>query len=337
MYDFKVLFVSMDGAQTNRDFMKLFFEESSPRLGNFATRNIWTPTDPDILFIMDFSHVVKRIRNNINKSGNGETFKRNLYFKQHIHWEHWIQAYKWDRDTNAFPIHRRLTHEHLYLNQESKMRNKLAEDVMDVEMLNLMECYQRSIGEDGYLVDDSIALLKATSVIIEVFRDRRPIHDVEDRRLDQLTSALGWFEEWQKNVLETPVLKPSEKEKRPMSVQTRDDLCSCLLGFNSLCKTVLKTKRTPIVPARTNSDVIENIFCQQRGIINGNNTNPNFYQYVKNINTVLIGQNVVSKNSNAEYRGCEPLCFHVNRPCKRKITSKTTSDKPRRNPLATIN
>ncbi|XP_052809219.1 uncharacterized protein LOC128237669 [Mya arenaria] len=272
-----VLFISMDGAQTNRDFMHLFFEKSTPKDENFSTKNIWSPHHPDIIFIMDFSHVIKRIRNNILKSGDTKSCTRILHYNNPILWDHWIQAYKWDRDNNSFPIHRKLTNEHFYLTQESKMRNKLAEETLNGDMLHLMECFQNFLGDNGHELDDTIALLKATSVVISIFRDTRPINDVFDERLDQLETSLSWFNKWESHI-----------------------------------------KRSTIVPARVNSDVIENIFCQQRGIVNGNNTNPNFYQYSKNINTILFGQNAVSKNSNAEKRGCEPLCFNIDMPINPK-------------------
>ena len=324
MYEFQVLFVSMDGAQTNRDFMKMFFADSSPLLGNFATKNIWSPADPDILFIMDYSHVIKRVRNNVLKSGTGKDFVRNLVYNQDILWEHWVNAFKWDHETNAFPLHRKLTHDHFFLTQESKMRNRLAEDVLSEEMLNLMLAFQKFLGEDGYLLNDTVALLKATSVIVSTFRDRRPIVDIEDKRLDGLLSALTWFHDWEAHVnsKKNPV---SNRDKQLLSPQTREDLNSCIIGFSTLCKNTLRKRRNSIVPARINSDVIENIFCQQRGIINGNNTNPTFYQYVKNINTVIIGQNAVSKNSNADHRGCEPLCFSSKRPVIRKLKHPTNS------------
>ena len=317
MYEFQVLFVSMDGAQTNRDFMKMFFADSPTILNNFATKNIWSPNDPDILFIMDYSHVIKRVRNNVLKSGVGKNFVRTLVYKQNILWEHWVNAFKWDHETNAFPLHRKLTNDHFFLTQESKMRNRLAEDVMNDEMLHLMESFQKFLGEDGYLLDDTIALLRATSVIVSTFRDRRPIVDIEDKRLDDIMTALSWFNDWEAHVNSKKKPVPN-RDKQLMSVQTREDLNSCIIGFNTLCRNTLRHTRHSIVPARINSDVIENIFCQQRGIINGNNTNPTFYQYVKNINTVIIGQNAVSKDSNAEHRGCEPLCFSSKRPLKRK-------------------
>ena len=167
-----------------------------------------------------------------------------------------------------------------------------------------------------------------------MFRDRRPIADIEDKRLDDLIKALEWFNDWEAHVNEKNLSAP-QKEKKLISAQTREDLNSCITGFSALCKNTIKDRRTSIVHARVNSDVIENIFCQQRGIINGNNTNPTFYQYVKNVNAVIIGQNTVSKNSNAIHRGCEPLCFNTNITVKGE--RKTSNEKSQRKPLSAMN
>lgn len=59
-----------------------------------------------------------------------------------------------------------------------------------------------------------------------------------------------------------------------------------------------------LVMARLNSDVIENVFCSQRGICNGANTNPSYAKYCKGINTICIGQAVISKKSNAGGKQC---------------------------------
>ncbi|WAR17634.1 hypothetical protein MAR_032228, partial [Mya arenaria] len=335
MHAFQVNFVSMDGAQSNRDFMHMFFNETSPRLENFSTKNIWSPNHPDITFVMDYSHVIKRVRNNILKSSHKNPSTKLLCFSTTILWEHWTNAFKWDHDTNDFPLHRKLTNDHFFLTSESKMRNKLAEDVLDGEMLNLMVTFQGFLGDSGSELNSTIELLQATSVIVRVFRDRRPITETADDRLEDLASALKWFNDWEAHVQEKEGQTNAQKEKQLMSVQTREDLNSCIIGFTCLCENVLSRARVSIVPARVNSDVIENIFCQQRGIINGNNTNPNFYQYVKNVNSVLLGQNVISKNSNADHRGCEPLCFSSDRavyPKKRKLGEVSS-----RRPLSELN
>ena len=44
-----------------------------------------------------------------------------------------------------------------------------------------------------------------------------------------------------------------------------------------------------ITPGLINSDVIKNVFCQQRSTYNGANANPNVVQYKKTINSIIIG------------------------------------------------
>jgi hypothetical protein len=44
-----------------------------------------------------------------------------------------------------------------------------------------------------------------------------------------------------------------------------------------------------IIPSRVNSDVIENLFCQERSLHNGANTNPTFLGYCRTINSIILG------------------------------------------------
>ena len=58
-----------------RDFMKMicfcfvFFSGSTLLIERLSTKNIWSPNDPEILLIMDYRLVIKRVRNNVLKSG----------------------------------------------------------------------------------------------------------------------------------------------------------------------------------------------------------------------------------------------------------------------------
>lgn len=97
------------------------------------------------------------------------------------------------------------------------MRNHLAEDVLNAEMLHLMEVYRESLGDGGSELDVTIELLKNTSVLVENFRDHRPILDISDDRLKQNRDVLNWFVEWENS-------NPTQKEKLLISHQTRDDL-----------------------------------------------------------------------------------------------------------------
>ena len=54
-----------------------------------------------------------------------------------------------------------------------------------------------------------------------------------------------------------------------------------------------------IYPSHINSDPVENHFCQQRRVCNGNMTNPTYATYQKSSNSIILGQTSVSKKSNA--------------------------------------
>jgi hypothetical protein len=72
---------------------------------------------------MDISHVVKKIRNNILKSGKVSHCKRHLMIDdKYIEWEHFKRAYLWDIASHPFPVHHKLTQEHIFLTPEAKMR-----------------------------------------------------------------------------------------------------------------------------------------------------------------------------------------------------------------------
>lgn len=61
-FGFKIQYISTDGAQTNRDLFKLLlpeFKTINPKTCSF--RNLYNPEE-EVVFIMDFSHVVKKIK-----------------------------------------------------------------------------------------------------------------------------------------------------------------------------------------------------------------------------------------------------------------------------------
>lgn len=177
------------------------------------------------------------------------------------------------------------------------MRNHLAEDVLNSQMLHLMELYKASQGAyNGLRLDGTIKLLKQTSIFIKNCRDSRPIVDISDDRLKQNHDSMDWFIEWEKNIKQNKTIK--NKEKCLISHQTREDIVSAVLGFEELCLYKLKKSNASIVPNRINSDVVENLFCQQRTLHNGANSNPTYLGYCHSINAVILGQSSVSKKSN---------------------------------------
>jgi hypothetical protein len=92
-------------------------------------------------------HVLKRVRNNIESSKMENITKRDRYLLLNgcsIVWDHWIECYHFNLQ-NGFGIHHKLTDEQFTLTPASKMRNQLAIEVLDRNMLYLMKIYQTAL------------------------------------------------------------------------------------------------------------------------------------------------------------------------------------------------
>ena len=96
---------------------------------------------------------------------------------------------------NVMRVHQKLTDDHIFLSKVSKMRNHLAEEVLNDDMYNLMIKYQESL-KDGKHLGATVELLDNTRQIIKVFRDPRPIIDMSDSRIDKLLKFDQWLMNW---------------------------------------------------------------------------------------------------------------------------------------------
>ena len=157
---FTAIYAFTDGAQSNRFFIHINLGKDS------STTVCSSQCNPikSVIFMMDISHVIKKFRNNVLKSGVTKSSTRQLTLpnKNIIQWEMWVNAYKWDQQ-NALQLHRKLTNEHIFLTQQGKMRNHLAEEVFNTEMLNLMLEYKASLANQGDILNGVIEFLRNTS------------------------------------------------------------------------------------------------------------------------------------------------------------------------------
>ncbi|WAR24516.1 hypothetical protein MAR_038185 [Mya arenaria] len=100
-------------------------------VGSYSTFSTMSPCSmKPMFFIMDPSHTFKTIRNNKLKSGIG----------------------------GINQMHRKLTNEHLYPSNQPKMRNYLAENVLDSD--NLITQYRKYLGDKGQVLNREIELLE---------------------------------------------------------------------------------------------------------------------------------------------------------------------------------
>ena len=60
---------------------------------------------------------------------------------------------------------------------------------------------------------------------------------------------------------------------------------------------------------RFNSDIVENNFCQARGLRNGDLTHPTYATYQASVNSIILGQSSVSAMKNSNAKRCKPDPF----------------------------
>lgn len=317
-HGFTVDYVMFDGATTNRSFMNMLLKDD-PRSEKYTAQNIYD-SDHQVYVIQDVKHVIKKLRNNIEASKREHKSSAGRYLVLNgkpVVWDHFEEAYQFNLQS-GFRIHKKLTKEHLELTSASKMRNKLAEQVLDKDMLFLFKSYQATLDVPERLAS-TILLLEHTSILVDVFRDTRPISERTDTRLTQLAAVLSFFNKWEETIHQSKLYTAS---KHLFPQETRDDLNSCIVGFSSMCSSLLGTGNS-ITPAYLNSDIVENHFCQQRGTCNGLNTNPTLAQYGPSNTSICLGQVSVSSKSNSTTKAS---FFSATTPCalnkRRSVPSK---------------
>ena len=286
-YGFVVDYIMFDGASANRSLTNLM-ANVHPKLTNYTIKDVFD-NNHLINIVQDIKHVLKKIRNNIESSKSKNSTTKHRYLKlgeSPIVWEHFEDAFAFNNQS-GLRIHKSLTKEHIFLTGASKMRNKLATDILSKDMLYLMKTFQSTL-KDGHILSSTITLLTYTSEIVDIFLDTRPINSLTDPRLNTLNKVLNFFHQWENESL---------KASNLITKETREDIDSSLLGFMALCKRVV-TEGHSLTPSYVNSDIIENHFCQQRGIYNGLNTNPTVQQYGPANNAIILGQTTLSGKCN---------------------------------------
>ncbi|KAJ8306362.1 hypothetical protein KUTeg_016907 [Tegillarca granosa] len=284
-WGFTPLYVCMDGSANNRFFLKMHFPDSNPIASHMIANHFKNPTKR-IVFLMDTCHLLKKIRNSVLSSGFLSSHQRLLTVNgKFIIWKMWIDAFNWDQSTNSFKIHNKLTDDHIFPSNAQEMKNNLAFETLDSNMLHLMKKYSETFNGAG---QTEMTGVLTSSFLVSFFNDSRPIKDLSDPRIQTFTEVYDWFKAW-----ENQYAGESETNKRYkalMTMETRKDLDFMFRGFISLLEICICEIKIEIVPSRINSDIIENIFYQQRSLYHGATTNPTYNQYRTAISSIVLGQ-----------------------------------------------
>ncbi|KAJ8310272.1 hypothetical protein KUTeg_012137 [Tegillarca granosa] len=117
---------------------------------------------------------------------------------------------------------------------------------------------------------------------------------------------------------------PNKRYKSLLTMETREDLDYMYFGFMSIVDLCTNELNIELVPSRVNSDIIENIFCQERSLYHGANSNPNYNEYRAGINSIILGQSTISKKANCGGETAKP--FAIGPPSKKSKHTKEYFD-----------
>ena len=175
-----------------------------------------------------------------------------------------------------------------------------------------MQTYNANLKNQSEELEAAIVLLEKTSFLADFFQDNRPIKDLTDARLKQFSDVYDWFKAWEKS--DSGEEPTNKRHKGLLTMETREDIDFLYHGFMSLVEFSLTELKYCVVPSRINSDVIENVFCQQRSLYHGATTSPTYNAYRQGINSVVLGQSTISKKSNAACSKAEPFAKSLKLP-----------------------
>ncbi|KAL9978118.1 hypothetical protein ACROYT_G015603 [Oculina patagonica] len=212
-HNFEVILACCDGASPNRSFvtMNTTNETHSKGFNPFSGYPIFFFSDPP--------HLIKKLRNNLYKSGFKEqnkrftrTMRRN---GKYILWDHIVAVFNGEKKRCLFATD--LRNSHINLDNLSKMRVKLAVQTLSSKVADEMSKFENNdtLSTQEYIVQ--------CEKFWKVFNDQTPIRVETDVRIHMLEEVLAYFVEW-KESLPAMYDTKSEQGQHFIAWQTMFDL-----------------------------------------------------------------------------------------------------------------
>ena len=245
---FKVLYSCCDAAAQNRKFFKLHGHDTEL---TYKTKNPYAADDRDIYFISDPPppNLLKTARNCFSNS-DAHSKTRSMWFNQNISWKHVVRLYEEHCERGEFRLCPKLTRDHLMLTSFSKMRVKLAAQVLSATVANALQyAYGNAVNSNAEFIN----ILNRWFDIMNVKNlyegqhtrnsDLLAFTDVNDSRLTWLEKDFPqYFDAW-KSAAEARTGKHSQKERMQMqlSYQTINGLKLTSLSAAAIVRKLLNS------------------------------------------------------------------------------------------------
>lgn len=212
-FGFTTILSCCDGAAENRAFMMMngVSEDNSQTNNPFSRLPLFFMSDPP--------HLIKKLRNNVYNSGYKEMSPRYtrclLLNSKTILWDHIYSVYQRDKDRHIYATDMRSAHVHL--DSISKMRVKLAVDVLNPKVQKDMERHEPVVTESTRL------FIANCDKLWKVFNGTNPLYSTTDPRIDELDHVMDFFDKW-RNELFTMFQTKSEIASHFITWQTMFDI-----------------------------------------------------------------------------------------------------------------
>lgn len=288
-----VVSCTSDGAATNRSFYKMHSKSQSDVC--YKAINYFSP-EQYVYLIVDAPHLLKTIRNNLFSSGSKQNTRFLKYGDKFLLWSHITNIYKEDQE-RQLKLMPKLTAEHIYLTPHSKMRVKLAAQVMSDTVSKVMTQFGPQEASETAkligLVDRFFDCMNVRSKKEGHYKrkpDLLPFTDPGDARFSfLLTEYLGYFDDWKESISTEPA---SIRNKKCISYQTYEGLKITCNAIVELTNFLLTDMGMPFV--LTNKfcqDCLENHFGRHRAV-GRRSENPSVYNYMIDDNKMRVLRDV---------------------------------------------
>lgn len=149
---------------------------------------------------------------------------------------------------------------------------------------------------------------------------RHHLH-LDDNRFKILMSFLNYLKSWEKEVMESPVIKPNWKRKALLSPQTLYGVEMTVFAFIKATKFLFGEGAQYVMARRFCQDPLEQYFSRQRASVGGGN-NPTKFQYFNTERTYQIVKGLGFKRRGNTQSEKGPLPPEVFEPLPKRKTTR---------------
>ena len=302
-----------DGATPNRKFFKLHkgLDYCTDSEVVYRTINVFDRRR-FIFFFSDPCHLVKTARNCLFNSGSGQSSRYMWNNGKYLIWRHITGAFQADLD-RGLKLLPRLTTDHIKLNSYSKMKVRLAAQVLSSSVAAVLRSfYSGDTSATADFCDNIDKFFDCLNVrsCHEHERKRKnflkPYVSIDDERFKWLKEEfLGYLKQWKETIsTRQGEFSDAAKEKMFISKQTYEGLQITAYSAVECVQQLLRSGMPYVLTERFSQDDCEEYFSCQRAI-GRSSENPNMQQFGYNANNIRVGMAVstVTGNTSGKYHG----------------------------------